>query len=48
MKEIQQEIGLTDALSRIGQSDSSDDEKVGAGKNYVEIVGGEKSKSDNR
>ena len=42
MKGIQQEIGLTDALERIGRTDSSDDEKVGAGKNHVEIVGGEK------
>ena len=42
MKGIQQEIGLTDALNRIGQSDSSDDEKVGTGQNYVEIVGAEK------
>ena len=42
MKGIQQEIGLTDALNRIGRTDSSDDDKVGAGKNYVEIVGGKK------
>ena len=39
MKEIQREIGLEDALDRIGRSDSSDDEKAGAGKNYTKSQG---------
>ena len=42
MKEIQQKIGLTDALNRIDRTDSSDDDKIDAEKNYVEIVEGKK------
>lgn len=38
MREIQREIGLEDALNRIGQSDSSEDEQASREKNEYETV----------
>ena len=38
MREIQHEIGLDDALNRIGQSDSSEDENTSREKSNYETV----------
>ena len=38
MKEIQHEIGLADAIDRIGRDDSSDDEKAAVKMDENEIV----------
>ena len=38
MKEIQREIGLEDAIDRLGRSDLSDDEKASGG-TEIEKVG---------
>ena len=38
MKEIQREIGLADAIDRIGRDDSSDDEKAAVEKTKVEML----------
>ena len=37
MKEIQREIGLADAMDRIGRDDSSDDEKTAAVEKKTEV-----------
>ena len=38
MREIQREIGLEDALNRIGRSDSSEDERASREKSGYETV----------
>ena len=38
MREIQHEIGLDDALNRLGRSDSSEDEKASREKSKYETV----------
>ena len=38
MREIQREIGLADAIDRIGRDDSSDDEKPAVEKSGVDMI----------